>query len=944
MPALVNTLRNQVDLPIWEWMRFAPAVSSALSVSCVADNSTFHVQHGRYIYYLIAATGFWRYDTVTDTYIQLSSPPIAPLTASSMRFSGSYGVEGLALGGGTSTITIPGYFGNVLKSFDIRIISGTGQGQRRIIANVADPVVGDSGVATAVANALGGISITDSTKNWATNQWAGYNVRITFGSGVGQVRRVLYNNATVLTLADSTLSAQTNFSNPAIFAPAISATAGVQSVYQIESSVATVDVPWTINPDVTSIFRVESGAITLVSGAAATPFYTLQFYDIATDTWYIRTANTLNVSVAPTDITTERTTENASIWERGSASAGTTTTLVDATKSWTTNQWTGYYVRLFGGTGDGQLRQIISNTNTTLTWTTAGAAPDATTDYLIDGFDSGTATAGTSILLTDSTKSWPINRWANFSIRITSGTGKGQVVPIKSNDATTITPVRAFTIAPDATSVYNIQGDIDKIYCMFGANAALLIHNMDDDLATLGRLVDSGRACNAVVTYAGTKPIGIASATHATTTATITTVNPHCLKPGMSITVRGMTDANFNTTATIVSVPSTTTFTYTMAGTPAADTVAGAQSVTTLCDKTKAWTVNQWAGYQCYMTVSAVTAASGLATGQVLQIASNTADTLTFVVAGTAPITGVSRYIITPRPVIGTLDHGLATGTQSTTLLTDTNKTGTFVASVPSGSTTMTVSTASTTSLLQPNVMAITGTSIQAGTVIVEQLTGNPGGIGTYRLNLPATATISGATLNHNWVVNVFAGRKCKLISGTGIGQEFTITSNTANTLVMTAITVAPVTAVTGYVILQAPARGAGVALNWCFGLSDATKRGKYLVIARGGAALGFDRLDLTTDKWELMPITPQIETLSTGSMYTYDGKDRFYFTKEVTQRVYYIDINTNTVHGAGMYPYAAGTAISGNRMEIYTTPDGLKYLWLNRHSNTECFRQLLFY
>ena len=654
--AVQNTLKRQVDLPVWEILRNAPAVSSALSTSCCADNSNFHVQHGRYIYYLISATGFWRYDTWTDSYMQLSSPPIAPLVASAMRFSGSFGVEGLALGATTNTLTIPGYYGNVLKSFDIRIISGTGVGQRRTIANVADPVVADTGVPTAVNNVLGAISITDTTKNWAINQWAGYSVRITYGPGVGQVRRVLYNTATVLTLADSTLYAQTNFSNPMIYSPAISAAAGTQSIYQIESSVATVDSNWSINPDITSVFRVESGMINLVSTAAATPFYTVQFYDIATDTWFIRTANTLNVAAAATDVAIERTTENATIWERGTATSGTTTTLGDTSKSWALNQWANYWVRLFGGTGDGQLRQIASNTANTLTWATVGTAPDATTDYLIDGFDSGTATAGTAVLLTDSTKSWPINRWANMSIRITAGTGKGQVIPIKSNDATTITPVRAFTITPDNTSTYNIQGDIDKAYCMFGANAATLILNIEDDLSSYGRLSDSGRAVNACVIFAATKPIGIASATHATTTATITTTYPHCLKVGMSVTVKGMTDANYNTTATILTVPSTTTFTYTMAGTPAADTVAGAQSTSTLCDKSKAWTVNQWAGSQCYMTVSAVTAATGLATGQVLQIASNTADTLTFVTTGTAPSTAVSRYVITPRSIIG--DHG----------------------------------------------------------------------------------------------------------------------------------------------------------------------------------------------------------------------------------------------------------------------------------------------
>jgi len=85
-------------------------------------------------------------------------------------------------------------------------------------------------------------------------------------------------------------------------------------------------------------------------------------------------------------------------------------------------------------------------------------------------------------------------------------------------------------------------------------------------------------------------------------------------------------------------------------------------------------------------------------------------------------------------------------------------------------------------------------------------------------------------------------------------------------------------------------------------------------------------------------------ETLTTGSQYAYDGGNRLYFTKEVTNRMYYLDVNTNTIHGAGMYPYTAGTATLGNRMEIFETADGLKYLWINRQFFAECFRQLLFY
>ena len=680
-----NMIQKQVDLPSWEQLRYAPAVSSAISEACAADNPNFHVQHGRYIYYLIAAASFWRYDTWTDTYIQLSSPPVAPATWASMRLAGSMGVEGNALAATANTITLPAYYGKVLNTFDIRIIAGTGLGQRRLITDVANPVTADTGVATAVANALGGISITDSTKAWNFNQWAGYQVRIIVGSGIAQVRRVLYNSATVLTLGDSAISAQNNFCNPMVFSPVISITAGVQTMYAIESSIATVDSNWGVTPNITSVYRIESGSIFLYSSAATTPFYTVQQYDIATDTWYIRTANSLNVSAVGTDGTVERTTENGSIWQRGRATSGTTTTLVDSIENWVVNQWAGYYVRIFSGTGEGQLRLIASNTATTLTWATTGTAPDTTSYYLIDGFDSGTATSGATTSLTDSTKSWAVNRWANYAVRITWGTGKGQVIPILSNTATALTLVYASTVALDSTSTYCIQADIDKNYMMLGGNAAVLIHNIDDDLGSYGRRTDGGAARIASVQFNGNKPIAIASVAHATTTASITTVNPHGLKVGQSVTVKGCTDANYNTTATITVVAAATIFQYVMAGTPAADTIANALSTTTLADASKTWTTNQWAGYQCYMTTTAVTAASGAATGQCLQIASNTATTLTFVAVGTAPVNGVSRYVLTPRMTPGAIDHGLATGTQSTTTLQDTTKVGSFTGSMASG-------------------------------------------------------------------------------------------------------------------------------------------------------------------------------------------------------------------------------------------------------------------
>lgn len=878
MPALnKNTLSNQVDLPTWEWTRFAPAVSTAVSSSCSPDNPDFlQTEHGRYIYYLISATQFFRYDTWTDMYQQLSSPAVSPFNFSTMKFAGAYGLEGKVIAAASSSLTVPAVSMEAMLGYDIVIVSGTGAGQRRKIVAVAEPVVHDSGVITAFTNSLGNITLTDTLKAWNVNQYAGYTVRITGNAGAGGYRRILSNSATVLTVADS-VQMNMRFNSPAIFTPAISATGGSQSAYAIESQVLTVDSAWSITPDSTSVFRIQSGMIMLLSPNAATataPFYTTQIYDILTDTWYVMPTMTNIFAAALTDMSLERTSENASIWTNGKATGGSTTTLVDASlgvdrAKWKTDQWVNYWVYIYSGTGEGQIRQITANTGDTLTWTAAGTAPTSTSRYMIVGFDAGTATSGATSTLTDSTKSWATNRWANYAVRILAGTGAGQIRPIASNTSTDLTIVGAWATNPDNTSVYAIQGDADKGYIFAGGIAAVPIINFEAQVQSFGRQQDFGIARNASAAIAGYQPVAVSSLSNAGTTATVTTAHAHQFRVGELVTVRGATDANFNVTnVAIATVPSATTFTYTMAGTPASTTIVNSQSVTVLTDASKNWTVNEHAGRTLYMYASAVTAASGSTTGQMVRIASNTATTLTFAAAATAPINGVSRYAICTSSAIGAADFGVATGTQSATTLQDTSK---------------------------------------------------------------------------SWAVNIWAGKRVRMIAGTGSPVELAIASNTSNTLTF-ASTTAPVTGVTHYVILEGIPKGTGTSANWAFGTSDLEYRGRYMYCTRGGGAAGFDRWDITTDRFNLIATSPTTETLTTGTMTAYDGGDRIYFHKDNTQRIFSLNVVTANVNGASMYPYAAPTAILGNRMEIFTTKDGLNYLWLNRASFSECFRCLLFW
>ncbi|MBA7652873.1 hypothetical protein ES703_60712 [subsurface metagenome] len=71
--------------------------------------------------------------------------------------------------------------------------------------------------------------------------------------------------------------------------------------------------------------------------------------------------------------------------ESGTADAGGgDNELIDATKSWTTNAWTNYHVRVIHGTGIGQHRLISSNTATKLVVSTNWITnPDTTSEYEI---------------------------------------------------------------------------------------------------------------------------------------------------------------------------------------------------------------------------------------------------------------------------------------------------------------------------------------------------------------------------------------------------------------------------------------------------------------------------------------------------------------------------------------------------------------------------------
>ncbi len=118
----------------------------------------------------------------------------------------------------------------------------------------------------------------------------------------------------------------------------------------------------------------------------------------------------------------------------------------------------------------------LSTTGLPATWGTDGkmiATPSFGDNGDDVNFATGTATGGSSTTLVNAAKTWTTNQWANFQVKITSGTGAGQIRTIASNTGTTLTVSAAWTTTPDATSVYHIEGNDDFLY-LLGNNAVTL--------------------------------------------------------------------------------------------------------------------------------------------------------------------------------------------------------------------------------------------------------------------------------------------------------------------------------------------------------------------------------------------------------------------------------------------------------------------------------------
>ena len=947
---VTNTNAAFYDLPFFEMCNQAPTASSALAAMTTREEGT-----DRFIYYMASGL-FYRYDTVADTFQQLATPLVAPVTAVAIRYTNRRGFHGRVLAATSTTVTIPGTRGATLDGVTLSTLSGTGAGQDRVLTYTGETVY-EAGVLTAAAVNV----ITDSTKKWQVNQYAGYMVGITFSTDVTQYKKILYNDATNLYVSDATLQPHDPWGNQPYIAVAPYAlpivTAGTQSHYVIVASTFTVPA-WTTTPDYTTFFTTQTGGIYLVSSAAAAPFFTLQYYDVYHDAWQTKTVpQSLILAALGTDFCIERTGKigGALLTKVGTVSSGTRT-LTDSGQAMTVGVWDNHRLFISGGTGAGQTRRIVWNTATVFTiernWDTA---PDSTSTYEVwPDFNRvflGGGAAAALFAYNAEGDTWMQGQEFDYGITSTITCTMNGWQPVGVTSGTRIAlGVQTVASAPTAGGTLYVIGDV--LTCAVGgAGAQFVVTGIAaGGIVTSIALINAGTTTGYTVatgqaTTGGTGSGCTISITAVGPTANIVTASAFWAKRGDTVTFNGCTDSTWNAAYTItgVSAVTTTTCTFSVTTTAAATMAATlTQSTVLICDAAKNWIVNEHVGRLVHLMVSGVAP-----TSQIRWITANTANTLT-VTAITAAVNGTSKYTIYDAKVFGVDDQRKETAMQgygpasggSTTTLVDSSKNWVpnqwagylFKIEAGTGYGSGRISIISNTN----NTLTYATQSFTPDATTHYEIAD------TWGLATAGAASTLTETTTKNWVVNQWAGKRVRLTAGTLSGTETPTTSNTATALTLTGT---PDTT-TSYAILSVPVTSTGTCLIWTWGASKAINK-HSIYRPRGGGANTWDIYDIPSQKWTFGTyFDPQSEPFNTGSSYAYDGTDTILASRSGSStaiRIFAYNLNTNKFYGKCTTTMIQGTAHIGNFMEVVTSVDNIDYVYCLQNSGTLLSRAVLF-
>ena len=219
----------------------------------------------------LAAGSFKKYDLATNTWTTLSITGLPSLigtdgvlVSTPSVFDANITSNATSSGATTLTDRKFNWIPNAFTGLTLRILNGTGAGQSRTISSNTSSVLTVSSAwttnpdvtsvytiegsnyqpfAVGTATAGGASTLTNSARNWETNQWTNYQVRILSGTGAGQIRTIASNTATALTTSTA----------------------------------------WTTTPDTTSVYSIEGNDDFLYFlGNNAVAMYR---YSISSNTW-----------------------------------------------------------------------------------------------------------------------------------------------------------------------------------------------------------------------------------------------------------------------------------------------------------------------------------------------------------------------------------------------------------------------------------------------------------------------------------------------------------------------------------------------------------------------------------------------------------------------------------------------------------------------------------
>lgn len=958
---VTNLLKKIVDVPVFEWMRFSPISTSGNNSIGGLDGQTGE----RYLYMIDSANVNYRYDLYSDSWQQITPFPTVPSAPVKIRSTKSFGYSSHVISATSTTLKIGGVGQSTKRAvgMKVRIMSGLGAGQERTITAVSDPFIEDFGKETSGSSS----QITDSTKKWRFNQWDGYSVRLyqagTDGSAPNtQIRTILYNTQTALTVFDANHQPIDPLNNQAFNTFTPFAVPTTSTHFYIESVTLTVDSPWTVTPNGSSVFMIMSGGVWVGDQGARGSAW---FYDPLGDKWIQKTGFGINASdwaAGPVDLSFTVIDESTGVLSSGTATSGTSKTLFASGATLDVDRYANHQVRIVSGTGIGQQRRIVAHGVTFMhverNW---DITPDSTSQYeiwpdtdkiyifaanshaqLIQHSINGDIWAGSHIF------DYGVAR----NISATPYAGASYGAPHQGYAVSSIVRTTSGILsgAVNAAGSNYVVGDL--VTCSTsGTNGTFFVTSVGAGGAVTGlQLAASGSGyANGSSNTTGGAGSGLTITLTVGTTALVTTATNHDFRDWGTdqVKIAGCaTDTSFNAVFTVLGVGSATTFSIAAPSSTASPTAANSQSTTVLVDAEKNWATNEHVG-KVLRVQSGGTKDPTLTTS--FRITSNTATTITTDTT-TAATNGTSRYCIIDVHPLGSAmasrvknreSYGFATSASATTLV-DSSKEWRI------------------NQWLNHKVRIVAGTGLGNESAITANNTttltvaswgvATPDSTSKYEIMDTYGNATSGSTnivndTAKNWITNQFVGKKLYIFGGAGRTQIGTISSNTATSLtVSSGISTLPTTN-SVYAISEVSPKSNPISF-WLYGLSNPGKKGRYIAFPQVGGTFCLDFYDISTNTWDVGEFTSVngYSSSASGTMFAYDGGDYMYITLQNTGRINAFNLLNLEVNSAGTTPYAHNTSLVRAGMAVVTTDDGLKYLYIQRNSGQEMWRTLVFW